>query len=283
MKDQMEPALFFSVDPSSFILPPSSFAPWLLVAGIAALGGAIGSFLNVVVYRLSAGLSVVHPGSHCPKCHHPIRWFDNVPVLGWLFLRGRCRDCHAPISIRYPLVEAATMAMFLLLAFVELFSDWADIGEPALWAIYALHALLMSTLLAAALIECDGERPPAKLFWPIIVLYSAVVLWPATGPGVAGLSARYGLAVLTNVAVGAVLGWLLGLLRRSDPIGLTYCLVAVGLVLGGPAAFGVALLTAVLGLPMQALSRRPLPWTAWLALGALAWIIAWMSFLQPIP
>ena len=101
-----------------------------MIAWVAALGGVIGSFFNVVVYRLPAGLSIVPPGSHCPKCKHAIRWYDNVPVFGWIFLRGRCRDCHAPISLRYPLVEAATMAMFVLLAFAELFSDGANYRRP---------------------------------------------------------------------------------------------------------------------------------------------------------
>lgn len=69
------------------------------------LGASIGSFLNVVVYRVPNGLSVVRPGSHCPACGHPVRWYDNVPVLGWLVLRGRCRDCAAPISPKYILIE----------------------------------------------------------------------------------------------------------------------------------------------------------------------------------
>ncbi len=90
------------------------FALWLL-----AMGGAIGSFLNVVVYRLPAGMSLVHPGSHCPACKRPIRWHDNVPVLGWLWLAGRCRDCRSWISLRYPLVEAITAAAFLLVGMVE--------------------------------------------------------------------------------------------------------------------------------------------------------------------
>lgn len=72
----------------------------------AVLGGIVGSFLNVVVWRTPAGMSLVAPNSFCPKCKHPIRFFDNIPVFGWIFLRGRCRDCHAPISCRYPLIEA---------------------------------------------------------------------------------------------------------------------------------------------------------------------------------
>ncbi len=95
-------------------------AEWLIALWLLALGGFIGSFLNVVVYRLPAGMSVVAPRSRCPQCLHPIRWFDNVPVLSWFVLGGRCRDCRAAISPRYPLVEAMTGALFLLLA----------VGEP---------------------------------------------------------------------------------------------------------------------------------------------------------
>jgi len=75
--------------------------------------------LNVVVYRLPNGLSLISPPSHCPKCKQPIRWYDNVPVFGWIALRGRCRDCRCWIPIRYPLVEAITLAMFAGLAAVE--------------------------------------------------------------------------------------------------------------------------------------------------------------------
>ena len=83
----------------------------------------MGSFLNVVVYRLPAGMSISWPGSHCPRCKHPIRPYDNVPVLAWLWLRGCCRDCHERISARYPLVEAVTAGLFLLMLVVEVFHD----------------------------------------------------------------------------------------------------------------------------------------------------------------
>jgi leader peptidase (prepilin peptidase)/N-methyltransferase len=90
------------------------------IAAIAGVFGlVIGSFLNVVVYRLPRGLSLVRPGSFCPSCGASVRWFDNVPVVSWLVLRGRCRRCHRPISLRYPLVELATGLIFaaLVLAF----------------------------------------------------------------------------------------------------------------------------------------------------------------------
>ncbi len=76
-----------------------------------ALGLLLGSFLNVCIARIPRGESVVQPGSHCPHCNHPIRWFDNIPVLSWLLLRARCRDCGAKISWQYPAVELATGAV----------------------------------------------------------------------------------------------------------------------------------------------------------------------------
>jgi leader peptidase (prepilin peptidase)/N-methyltransferase len=83
-----------------------------LAAILGVLGLVIGSFLNVVIYRVPRGMSLVRPGSSCPSCGTPIRWFDNVPVLSWIALRGRCRRCRRPISLRYPLVELATGVIF---------------------------------------------------------------------------------------------------------------------------------------------------------------------------
>lgn len=87
----------------------------LLVVGL--LGLAIGSFLNVVIYRVPRGESLVRPGSHCPSCDAPIKAWHNVPVVGWLVLRGRCAACRAPISGRYPLVELGTAALFVLVTY----------------------------------------------------------------------------------------------------------------------------------------------------------------------
>src|SRR6187455_1151426 len=89
-------------------LPPSAvlaLGTFLLCLWLFAVGGAWGSFLNVVVYRLPLGKNIVYPGSHCPRCGHSIRLWHNLPILGWLFLRGKCKDCKAPISFRYPLIE----------------------------------------------------------------------------------------------------------------------------------------------------------------------------------
>jgi len=132
--------------------------PWLPAAGVAALGVLgliIGSFLNVVVWRIPRGESIVSPPSACPRCGHRIRARDNVPVVSWLLLRARCRDCHAPISLRYPLVEAATGVLFVLVA-LRVGWSWAMPG----------YLYLAAVGLALALIDLDTHRLPNSLVLP---------------------------------------------------------------------------------------------------------------------
>lgn len=125
----------------------------------ALFGLAIGSFLNVVIWRLPRGESLSHPGSHCPKCGTPIKPYDNVPVLGWLVLRGRCRSCRAPISARYPLVEAATGALYVLVVAV----CWDDVSR------IVLGILLVSLLVPVTMIDLDVRRIPDKLTFPFAI------------------------------------------------------------------------------------------------------------------
>lgn len=138
-----------------------------ILCGIAGL--LIGSFLNVVVWRVPRGQSVVRPASACPSCHVPIRARDNLPVAGWLVLRGRCRDCHEPISSRYPIVELATGVLFAVLAVRFGF-------DPVLPAFLYLGAVG----LALALIDLDTRRLPNALTLPSypvgIVLLGAAAL-----------------------------------------------------------------------------------------------------------
>ncbi|MBD2664958.1 peptidase A24A, prepilin type IV [Richelia sinica FACHB-800] len=128
---------------------------WLEVPAsiiVFALGASLGSFINVVVYRLPARLSVLWPPSRCPHCLNTLKAYDNVPVLGWLWLRGRCRYCHNKISLRYPLVEAATGIIFLIVFWVFQFSLFT-IGY---WA-------FCCWLLALALIDWDTMTLPNRL------------------------------------------------------------------------------------------------------------------------
>ena len=155
-----------------------------------ALGATIGSFINVVVYRLPRGESVVFQRSRCPQCGTQIKGRDNVPILGWLLLNGRCRACQAPISFRYPIVESIAAAMFLLVYFVELISGGANLPvrvpnfyNGVVWiifytkwdliALYLFHCFSLSVLLTWTLIDFDRQRtraaennsPPLRIPW----------------------------------------------------------------------------------------------------------------------
>lgn len=132
------------------------------LAGFAfGVGASVGSFLNVCVWRLPRGMSLVRPASRCPRCGAGIAARDNLPVAGWLLLGGRCRRCAGPISPRYPLVEAATGAAFALAAVAAASSDLAD-RDPALAVACAVyHWALIALLTTAALIAFDRRRTPS--------------------------------------------------------------------------------------------------------------------------
>ena len=129
--------------------------PVPVVALIFLAGLAIGSFLNVVAYRLPRGESLAAPPSHCPSCDTPIKWYDNVPVLGWLMLRGRCRACGEPISWRYPAVELGTGLLFGLVAATQ---------DETIRVVLGL--LLVTTLVPVTLIDLDTRRIPNAITLP---------------------------------------------------------------------------------------------------------------------
>jgi leader peptidase (prepilin peptidase)/N-methyltransferase len=183
----------------------------LLAATCAALGLIVGSFLNVVVHRLPKMLDrewraqaaelegrepeaaprydLIVPGSRCPACDHAIRWYENVPVLSWLWLRGRCSACHAPISARYPLVELAAGALALICAL-------RFGASPQLAA-----ALVVSwTLLALALIDLEHQLLPDDLTLPLLWAgLLASLFHPFVGPRDAILGAAVGYLSLWTV------------------------------------------------------------------------------------
>lgn len=132
----------------------ASYLVPVLVPFTAVLGLIIGSFLNVVIYRLPAGLSVVSPRSSCPKCETPIRGYDNIPVISWMVLGGKCRDCKNPISVRYPLVEAATGVLFAVITVYALNNDPAML--PLLLGLTAVG-------IALTMIDLDTFRLPDPL------------------------------------------------------------------------------------------------------------------------
>src|SRR5437867_12129229 len=129
---------------------------WVFVLGV---GASVGSFLNVCVHRLPDRRSIVRPGSACPACGHLIAWHDNIPLLSYVLLRGRCRHCRARISPRYPLVEAATALLFALL-----------FARHGLSPDFVLQALLSAALIALILIDARHQSLPTAITVPGIAL-----------------------------------------------------------------------------------------------------------------
>ena len=127
------------------------------------LGAIIGSFLNVVIYRLPLKESLLLPASHCPNCGNPVRPYDNIPIVSWLVLRGKCRDCKSGISVRYPLVEALTGVLFLG-CFLYFDFSWS---LPVAW-------FFVAVLVAVAFIDFDHKIIPAKIVLPAAVICLAV-------------------------------------------------------------------------------------------------------------
>jgi leader peptidase (prepilin peptidase)/N-methyltransferase len=258
-------------------MPPSDAFFWSIIFWLTALGAAVGSFLNVVVYRLPLGLSLIHPPSHCPKCGNPIPWHDNVPVFGWLVLRGRCRQCHDPISARYPLVEAVTAAIFAAVALAEI----TYLGRTNAYGLYPLHILLLCTLLSAALIEYDGRYPPWRLFLPALIAGLVVPwIWPSLRPLVEWhvLTTPLGHAIAT-IAVLALLAMIYRLGRSDNRfIGFALSVVCVVLLLGFMAGIIIAAVALLGFVVLRSLPRRRthvlIRPTFVVAVFAFAWILA---------
>jgi leader peptidase (prepilin peptidase) / N-methyltransferase len=284
---------------------------WILVAWLFALGGVVGSFLNVVVYRMPRGKSIVHPGSACPICGHPIRWYDNLPIVSWLILGGRCRDCRAKISPRYPLVELVTAVLFSglflldarprILAIAESSPAAASPSARDVLIRYAADLWLLSTLLCAALIEFDGERVPRRIFalaagFGIV----AAAAFPASrqdafSTTIALLAEntkeRAIAAAIVGLIAGCVIGCVLDFARigrlngpresmQSNGVGSALCpLLCVGAFLGWFAAIVVGAATAIeiaiaRVLMKDRAERFRIGWSGAAFLGAVAWIVS---------
>jgi leader peptidase (prepilin peptidase)/N-methyltransferase len=266
---------------------------WLVIGWLAVMGGVFGSFINVVVYRLPRRMSLSRPGSRCPACGHAIRWHDNVPVLGWLILRGRCRDCGAAISPRYPLVEALVAFTSTLLAWAE--AAPAVMPEPGdLFTLnlgrFAFHLLLLCTLICAALMEFDGHLAPPRMLGLVLILgLAAPTVWPDLRPAAAPDASSWrglydgvlGLLAALLAAMLAWPGWVEDLDPRRIAAALTRVaeLALVGVFLGAGAVMPLAAVGMIIYCALQGSSRiwpgaSRFGWAASLALVTLMGIVA---------
>lgn len=138
----------------------SEFPEWFVLAICVGLGLAFGSFLNVVIYRLPRGENLSHPGSRCPGCGTPIRWYDNIPVLGWLFLGGKSRCCKMKISVRYPLVELLGGGLAWGIAATRILPNATSLGGVEGFVLFAAYLALGLGLIAAAAIDLEHMYLP---------------------------------------------------------------------------------------------------------------------------
>jgi len=225
-------------------------------------GLMIGSFLNVCISRLPAGESVVVPGSRCPSCRVPIRWYDNIPVLSYTLLNGRCRACNTPISLRYPVVEAATGLAFLLQALA--FGD-----EPLL---LASRLVLTSLLVALFGTDLETQRLPNVLTIPGTLGGILFSVWMP--PGLQASLA--GVAVGGGVLLVVRWGWQRATGVEAMGLGDVKMLAMIGAFLGWRQVWIVLFLAsiagALVGVGLATLGGRSLksklPFGTFLALAA---------------
>jgi leader peptidase (prepilin peptidase) / N-methyltransferase len=257
----------------------------LLAVPAAVLGLVIGSFLNVVVYRVPAGLSVVRPRSACPGCGHEISARDNVPVLSWLLLRGRCRSCSAPISARYPLVELAGAVAFGAVAFVvapALLSTGGALMATASGLRLVALLYLAAISIALALIDVDVHRLPDAIVLPSyavgVVLLGGAALLDGDLVGLARIAAGAGIGfgLYFVLALISPRGMGLGDVKLAGVLGLW--LGAFGwpqLVVGIGAAFLLGGIAGIVLLATRRAGRKTgIPFGPWMLAGAWVGIAA---------
>jgi leader peptidase (prepilin peptidase)/N-methyltransferase len=241
---------------------------------VAALFGAlVGSFLNVCIHRLPLGTSIVWPGSACPHCGRPLAWFENIPILSYLALRGRCRTCRAPITARYPTIEALTAAMFAL--------GWWYYGPSVL---LASRLVLGCALIALFEIDREHQLLPHAITLPGIIVgfIFSVFTEPGWQSSLLGILVGGG----TLLGVGQVYYWL----RHEEGLGMGdfKMLAMIGAFLGWPltlvtlmmASFVGSIVGVVLIVSKRGGMKSALPFGTFLALGAAVAAIAGRSLLD---
>ena len=239
----------------------------LLTGGAGVLGLIIGSFINVVAYRVPLGRSVVSPPSACPSCGRRIRPVDNIPIVSWLLLHGRCRECGARISPRYPIVEVVTGVAFAVTAWY-IGTQWVLV--PYLW--------FVGVTIALTLTDLDHQRIPNRILYPSTIVGVVLLAGAAIGDGhfswfvraIEGGAVYF--ALLFIVALAARGGFGMGDVKLSFFLGLFLAYVSWGTVVVGVFAAFVVGGVVALGLLVTKVRGRKDPIAFGPALVAGAWI-----------
>ncbi|MFM7676781.1 MAG: prepilin peptidase [Synechococcus sp.] len=269
---------------TDLILSVAFPSPAALALLAAVLGACVGSFLNVVAWRLPREESLIRPASHCPHCGTPLRWFENLPVLGWLWLGGRCRHCRHPIAPRYLLVELLTAGLW-----VAMLSARPDgLGpDPSPWLVVVGGWLLASWLIPLVLVDLDSLWLPEPLCrWGVLLGLATTALVGFSQGDVVGRALLFqhllaaGLGLLAFEGTSALAERLLG--RPALGLGDAKLAALMGAWLG-PAGLGLAVALAVTGGALVGgvarlvglLGRhQPFPFGPFLAAGA---VLLWWS------
>ena len=254
------------------------------------LGACIASFLNVVIWRVPRGESIVSPPSHCPKCNAAIKWYQNIPILSWLALRGKCANCKAPISPRYILVETLGGVLFLA-AFVKYGTLPCAYADP--WAPLIMAWIWISLMIVGSMIDFDHKLLPDFVTVGGMVL--GLLFWLVTSLSFDHWSFKCFPQMLLPLAwsiAGLVFGfgllWLirffgsLAFKREAMGLGDVFLMGAVGALFGPVAVLVTLILSSVfgsiVGLSMVALSKTKfgkfveIPYGPYICLGCLAWM-----------
>ena len=265
-------------------------------------GSCVGSFINVVVWRLPREESVVWPGSHCPHCGHSVQWHDNIPVIGWLSLGGQCRDCRQPISARYPVVETLTAGLWLS-AFWAVGFNTNPVSTDTVTALTTLGGgvVLISLLMPLVLIDIDHLWLPEPICRAgVIAGLVATALVTAFGEAqntallfnhllasAGGLLALEAVSALAERLVGQpALG--LGDAKLAAMAGAWLGIAGLGVAIG-IAVFSGALFGVIARISGHLKPREPFPFGPFIALGIwLVWLMGsqwwwnqWMALVSP--
>jgi len=252
-----------------------SFIDWYFTAVVFLFGACWGSFLNVCIYRIPAELSVVKPRSRCPKCMTNLSWRDNIPILGWLALGGKCRYCKAPISVRYPSIELLTALLFVLV--------WLRFPYEL---VLAPHWVLVFGLILGSFVDID------EMWLPDRCTIGGMIIGPIFSfliPSMHGVEGHLSGLVhsLVGLAFGLGLLWSVALIGRlvlkKDAMGFgdVKLMGALGAFLGVESivfiVFVSSLLGSVIGVSFIALGKREwqskIPFGPYIALAAILWLL----------
>ena len=294
------------------LLIPDALLMFLAV-WLFAVGGCVGSFINVVALRLPEGMSIARSGSRCPGCLHPIRWYDNIPLVSWIRLRGRCRDCGTWIPVRYPCVELLVATIFVTLGLGEGLIGGRNLPLPPdapryyvltafeNWSIFTYHIVLLVTLFTASLIAWDGHKVARQIFLPALLIGGTAPLFlPGLHPvafaqGVVGQGALGGLydslcGLLGGVCAGFCVWPAVTRPGSRPPAGhlAVFASALCGMFLGWQLIGLAAVLATVSFLILTLLAsctpyRRAGPWPAYLTVSCLFLILRWGTIAERIP